>query len=125
MQEEDEFENLPVTKPATTVSFIRAKDHDLQALFRGLEKVSKKAIKKLVEGLESTDEKLSIECAKTLLRFQVDVSKEINTDAMQRTIAEIRFNNTAIQKIKNIASSEDELPPRTVVDFSNIQNLDD
>lgn len=107
--------------PAGKVSFIRAGKHDLSKLLKSLNSVSSEAIEVLTEGLRNEDKKLAIDCAKTLVRFQVEVSKDINTDTMQRTIAEIRFNQDQQKAIKDLEDSEDLPVQRTFVDFGTIQ----
>jgi hypothetical protein len=100
--------------PAGKQSFIRVKDHDLAATGKKLSKLSDKAIEVMAQGLESEDEKVRLECAKSLIKMNIDISKIINEDAMNRLISEFRFIGV------NNESPKDVSP---LVDFSNIQQV--
>lgn len=118
MQEEfEELENAPSVAPAGRVSFIRAGEHELQALLNRLGRGSKKALAVLEKGMLSEDLKLATDCAKNWLRFQMDVSKEISADDMQRVLAEFRFNRQG----GGFKDVEDDNKP--LVDFDSIQDV--
>lgn len=104
--------------PAGKPSFIRASSHDLEPLLRNLKRVSKDAINALEDGLKSNDEKTRMKCAELLLQYHVAVSKEINTDAIQRVVAELRFNNS--NSVKDINENSHTKP---LVDFNNIRDV--
>jgi hypothetical protein len=115
MQEEfsGEMQNI---SPAGQLSFLRAGDHDLQELLNKLNKLSKKALSTLEEGLLSKDEKTRMDCAKSILKFQMDASKEISTDAMQRMIAEFRIKRGNGMK----TVGEDEGSGTPILEFNSI-----
>ena len=100
--------------PAGKQSFIRVKDHDLAATGKKLSKLSDKAIEVMAQGLESEDEKTRLECARSLIKLNIDISKIINEDAMNRLIAEFRVNQN------NLPQPKDVTP---LVDFSKIQEV--
>ncbi len=93
------------------VGFLREK-HDLQATSDKLKKLSGKALEVLENNLMSDDPKIQMEAAKLLLKFDIDISKIINEDAMQRLLLELRENGNP--------------PPKNttpLIDFSNIQDV--
>ena len=100
--------------PAGKQSFIRVKDHDLAATGKKLSKLSDKAIEVMAQGLESEDEKIRLECARSLIKLNIDISKIINEDAMNRLISEFRFVGNNDNNPKNVTP---------LVDFSNIQQV--
>jgi hypothetical protein len=103
-------------KPATELSFIRTEQHDLAFLYKGLKANSQKAIRRLVLGMESENERLAIDCAKTLLSFQMEVSKEINADIMQRMIQEVKNKgaNRVMKDIMDYDYEDESLTPEEV-----------
>jgi len=96
---------------------------DLKKLHKELSKVSKEAIDVLLACLKSQDERLRMSAATKLLEFQVTVSKEINTDQMQRLIAEIKLNHGPKGRLTPLDGEEEE-KPRPIVDFSNIRSIE-
>lgn len=96
------------------VSFIRAGQHELTKLNRGLKKLSQEALDVLKEQMTSDDPKLKLEAAKMVLRYHVDISKQINDEEMARAIAEIRF---AGANTNSLSEDIDDMP---VVDFDNL-----
>lgn len=99
--------------PAGKLSFIRD-EHDLQPISNKLRKLNSKAIAVLENNLSSDDPKIQIEAAKLLLKFEIDISKIINEDTMQRLLLELKQNGNEHQERPN------NVP---LVDFSNIQDV--
>ena len=100
--------------PASRTSFIRAEEHDLASTGRKVAQLSDKALEVLEQGLYSEDEKTRMDCARTLIKMNIDISKIINEDAMNRLIAEFRVNQN------NLPQPKDVTP---LVDFSKIQEV--
>lgn len=100
--------------PAGKNSFIRASEHDLAATGRKVAQLSTKALEVLEKGLFSDDEKTRLDCARTLIKLNIDISKIINEDAMNRLIAEFRFNQEGLPQPKDVTP---------LVDFSKIQEV--
>lgn len=100
--------------PAGRTSFIRADEHDLATTGRKVAQLSDKALEVLEQGLYSEDEKTRMDCARTLIKMNIDISKIINEDAMNRLIAEFRVNQG------NPPQPKDVTP---LVDFSKIQEV--
>jgi len=100
--------------PAGRTSFIRADEHDLASTGRKVAQLSDKALEVLEQGLYSEDEKTRMDCARTLIKMNIDISKIINEDAMNRLIAEFRVNQN------NLPQPKDVTP---LVDFSKIQEV--
>ena len=100
--------------PAGKQSFIRVEEHELTATGKKLSKLSDKAIEVMAQGLESEDEKIRLECARSLIKLNIDISKIINEDAMNRLISEFRFVGNNDNNPKNVTP---------LVDFSNIQQV--
>lgn len=100
--------------PAGRASFIRAEEHDLATTGRKVAQLSDKALEVLEQGLYSEDEKTRMDCARTLIKLNIDISKIINEDAMNRLIAEFRVNQG------NLPQPKDVTP---LVDFSKIQEV--
>lgn len=76
-------------KPAKQQSLFKS-THDLKKLLTGLKKISEEALAVLVAGLHSEDEKLRLQAAQQILKFQVDVAKEINQDSINRLILQVK-----------------------------------
>lgn len=101
--------------PAGKQSFIRAEEHELSATGKKLAKLSNKALEVLAQGLESEDEKVRLETAKALIKMNIDISKIINEDAMNRLISEFRF--------VGVVGNDTPKDVTPLVDFSNIQEV--
>ena len=99
--------------PAGKVSFIR-EDHELSKLSKSVRKLNTKALAVLEDSLSDEDPKIRMEAAKTLLKMDIDISKIINEDAMNRIIAELKVNG----ELKEIKSNNTPL-----IDFNNIQDV--
>ena len=100
--------------PAGRTSFIRADEHDLASTGRKVAQLSDKALEVLEQGLYSEDEKTRMDCARTLIKMNIDISKIINEDAMNRLIAEFRVNQGNPPRPKDVTP---------LVDFSKIQEV--
>ena len=106
--------DMPTMSPAPRrVSFLRAGQHELAKLNRGLKRLSQEALDVLSDQLRSEDEKTRFKAAELLLSYHVSVSKQISDDDMARAIAEIKFAGGSTNDIGNMES----LP---VVDFDNL-----
>ena len=97
------------TAPASKVSFIR-EEHELSKLSKNIRKLNTKALAVLEDSLSDEDPKIRMEAAKTLLKMDIDISKIINEDAMNRIIAELKVNGD----VKEIKSNNTPL-----IDFNN------
>lgn len=117
--EDTEFEesSQPAVSPATRPSLIRAGKHDLEEALKVLTKLSKPALQRLAQGINSPNEKVALDCAKEILHLRLTVSKEINSDSLQRTIAEIRNNPNMLPP--PLPNSNN----RPIADFDNIQEI--
>lgn len=111
--EQDSTVVLDVEPP---VSFM-AGSIDLAKLLRDLKKQQAPAVLALVKLLESKDEKVRLTAAKSLLELQVSVAKEINSDALNRMIAEMKLSGGASKRLVKV---EDDRP---LVDFSTIRDV--
>lgn len=100
--------------PANKVSFITEK-HELTTLSNKVRKLNSAALKVLEDALTDPDVKVRMEAAKALLKMDIDISKIINDDAMNRILAELKMNG----EIKNVGNSNS----RPLVDFSSIQQV--
>lgn len=95
---------------------------DLKKLLRDLSKHSKTAIDKIVVLMESKDEKVALAAAKTLLEMQTQVAKDMNTDQLQRLIAQVKLNLGGGKRLIPLkGEEEDEENRKPVVDFTTIQ----
>lgn len=94
---------------------------DLKRLLREVSRQSKPAVDALVLLLASKDEKIRLTAAIKLLELQVSVAKEINTDQIQRLIAELKYNPTGK---KNLVAVDDDDSDKPLVDFHNIQKIE-
>lgn len=99
--------------PAGKVSFIR-EEHELSKLNKSVRKLNTKALAVLEDSLSDEDPKIRMEAAKTLLKMDIDISKIINEDAMNRIIAELKVNG----EVKEVKSNNTPL-----IDFNNIQDV--
>jgi len=99
--------------PAGKTSFVRVGEHELAETGRKVAALSNQALDTLAEGLSSPDEKVRMDCAKTLIKLNIDISKIINEDALNRLISEFRFVGQ-VESPKNITP---------LVDFSKIQEV--
>lgn len=95
--------------------------HELKKLIKEANKASIKALDALIQIMENTeDDKLKAQCAKDIIQMTVALNKEVNTDQMQRLIAEIRLNRGPQGKLVQLEDGEDKpLPPK--VDFNTIK----
>jgi predicted oxidoreductase len=120
--------NLVITVQEENPSFLNDKDKiDLYKLLKKLDKASLEALENLVKIMETTqDEKLRAQVSKDIIRFKIDVAKEINTDQMQRLIAEIKLNRGPQGKLiplEGASDTEDQIK-RPIVDFSKVHSLE-
>lgn len=104
----------------TNPSFIRRKG-ELSQLLKSLTRVSEDAVSVLIDAMtdSSVDKKTKISCAEKLLDFQISVAKEVNSDNMQRLIAEIKLNKQPMGS--SLEAIEAEKNSRPVIDFTTIR----
>lgn len=93
------------------VGFIR-EEHALLSLGKKVKKLNEKALRVLEDGLSDPDIKVRMECAKTLLKMDVDISKIINEDSVNRLLLELKQNGNPEPK---------DITP--LVDFGTIQDI--
>lgn len=98
---------------------------DLKKLARDIAKGTSKAVEVLISLLESdkTDEKIKLQAASKLIEFQIQISKEISADQMQRLIAEIKLVRQPKQRLIDAPDGGDGKPLRPVVDFHTIREV--
>lgn len=93
---------------------------DLKKLMKDLNKSSKTAIDVLLSLMASdVDPKIKLTAATKLLELQVAVAKEINTDQLQRLIADVKHGAAS----KSSISLKDD-PNRPLVDFTTIRSVE-
>lgn len=91
---------------------------DLKRLLRDVARQSKNAVEALVKLLDSKDEKIQLTAAKALLELQVNVADKINSDQLNRLIAEMKLNGAGTKRLVNA-----EQENRPLVDFSTIREI--
>lgn len=96
----------------STNILIHKEEHALTTLSKKVKGLSEKALNTLEQGLSSEDERVRMDCAKTLLKMDVDISKIINEDSMNRLLLQLKLEGNPAPK--------DTTP---LVDFSNIQEV--
>lgn len=97
---------------------------DLKKLLRDLSRHSKDAIDKIVALMASKDEKVALAAAKTLLEMQTQVAKDMNTDQLQRLIAQVKLNLGGGKRLIPLKDDDDEESPgKPVVDFTTIKQV--
>lgn len=94
---------------------------DLKKLLRDLAKHSGKAIERLVILMSSQDEKVALTAAKTILEMQTQVAKDMNTDQLQRLIAQVKLNLGGGKRLIPMKGEDEEDSGKPVVDFTTIQ----
>lgn len=108
------------TKEVTTPSFIRKK-HELDPLFKWLDKASKDAVDTLIDiMMKSEDPKLRSDCADKILKFTLATADQVNKDKMQRLIAEIKIR-LPLGGPKELEIETDKYP---VVDFHTVRTVE-
>lgn len=95
---------------------------DLKKLLRDISKHSKAAIDKIVALMASKDEKVALAAAKTLLEMQTTVAKDMNTDQLQRLIAQVKLKPGS-KTLVPVGQEDDEENDRPVVDFTTIRQV--
>lgn len=123
--EEDDEEGFEDKAPAAMVpagklTFIRD-SHELSNTFKSLAKANRAAIRKLNALSRSSDERIALDAAKSIVDLNLKVATEINKDALQRTLLEIK-NNQASQ-VKQIGNDKQEGILKPLVNFNDIQDV--
>lgn len=95
---------------------------DLKKLLRDLSKHGRTAIDKLVKLMENDDPKVALAAAKTLLEMQTTVAKDMNTDQLQRLIAQVKLGR-GTKTLVPVGEKDDEENDRPVVDFTTIRQV--
>lgn len=92
---------------------------DLKALGRQLKGLSKKALDKIEALLENPDPKMQLAAAQFLINMQIQVTKDMNTDQLQRLIAQVKLGSGRRELIPVNPEDEEDKPPQ--LDFSTIR----
>lgn len=119
-------------KPAKQQSLFKS-THELKKLLSGLKRISEEALAVLVAGLHSEDEKLRLQAAQQILKFQVDVAKEINQDSINRLILQVKTEGligqgSTVPEDNTPVLNFDEIHPQfrdKVEDAQNVVDLSD
>ena len=72
--------------------FARRQKHENAALLKLLSKESADAVDTLNKLLKSEDDKVKLGAAKAIIELQRDLANDINTDDLQRLIANVKYN---------------------------------
>lgn len=120
IDEEDDSKSPAAMTPAGKLTFIRD-GHELSNTLKYLAKANRASIRKLNALSRSSDERIALDAAKTIVDLNLKIATEINKDALQRTLLEIKHN----QQQAGIRHIEDEegrsLKP--LVNFNEIQEI--
>lgn len=111
--------SVPVTLAVETPDFMTSV-LDLKKLLRDLSKHSKTAIEKLAVLIASQDERIALSAVRTLLEMQTQIAKDINTDQLQRLIAQVKLNG-GVKRLLPVDKEDEEQDDRPTVDFTNIR----
>ena len=94
----------------------------LKKLLKDLNKASTKALETLITVMDTTkDEKLKAQCAKDILQMTVQTNKEVNTDQMQRLIAEIKLCRNPQNRTIQLEDADSEKTAPPIVNFGVIK----
>lgn len=95
---------------------------DLKSLLRSLKAHSKTAVDKLVLLMSNDDPKVALAAAKTLLEMHATVAKDMNTDQLQRLIAQVKLGSGR-KELVPVKTDEEEEDDKPVVDFTTIRKI--
>lgn len=90
------------------------KKHELDKLVKQLNKISKKAVEVLEQGLTSQDERVRMIAAEKLLKFYMDSAEAQRADEIKAMLLDIKVNGL----IGNGSTADDDDSP--ALDFDNI-----
>lgn len=90
------------------------KAHELAKLVKQLNKISKKAVEVLEQGLTSQDERVRMIAAEKLLKFYMDSAEAQRADEIKAMLLDIKVNGL----IGNGSTADDDDSP--ALDFDNI-----
>lgn len=90
------------------------KAHELAKLVKQLNKISKKAVEVLEQGLTSEDERVRMIAAEKLLKFYMDSAEAQRADEVKAMLLDIKVNGL----IGNGSTADDDDSP--ALDFDNI-----
>lgn len=90
---------------------------DLKKLLRSVSAQAKPAVEALVGLLVSKDEKIRLTAATKLLELQMMIAKEINSDNLNRLIAQVKIGN------KKLFPGSDD-PDKPLVDFTTVRSVE-
>lgn len=96
--------------------FARRQRHENAALLKLLTRESQDAVNTLSKLMGSQDEKIKLEAAKAVIKFQQDLANDINTDDLQRLISQVKYGGP-----QQLDVEEDDTPS---LDFSTVQPVD-
>jgi len=117
IDEEDDKSPATMT-PAGKLSFIRDK-HELSNTLKYLAKANRASIRKLNALSRSQDERIALDAARTIVDLNLKIATEINKDALQRTLLEIKHT----QQQQGIKQIEDDGRIKPLVNFNEIQEI--
>ena len=113
---------LPI-KAVEVDNFVKKK-HELAGLLKRLEDASESAVDIIVNTMTSTDKevstKMKLDCAESLLAFQIKVSDTISKDQLMRQIASVKAKGLS-QQLELAPGEKRKLPPK--LDMTTIQEL--
>lgn len=92
------------------------KQNELEKLLKDLKRLNGQALEVLKEGMSCEDLKVRVQCADKILSYTTSISKEIDTQQLNRLIASIRFdaannNLTAVEDSSGPVLAFDEIHP--------------
>ena len=117
IDEEDDKSPATMT-PAGKLRFIRDK-HELSNTLKYLAKANRASIRKLNALSRSQDERIALDAARTIVDLNLKIATEINKDALQRTLLEIKHT----QQQQGIKQIEDDGRIKPLVNFNEIQEI--
>lgn len=115
-----EYDDVRETHSDTTDISLSSspKKHELTGLFNSLKKAHTKALAKLIDLLDSEDDKIAMAAANAIIDFELRTSKEISTDSLQQLIA-----NHRLLQVANNSRSNEPKDVTPIVNFSQIQDV--
>lgn len=93
---------------------VRTKPNELHKVIKSLSKGSEKALAKLLELVDSTDEKIAFSAAKTWLDTLKEMQGQVEKQELQILLVNAKISGPRLQGV------EDNTP---LVDFNNIQEI--
>lgn len=98
------------------VGFLRRQSHDLKKPISLITKEAEKIVRRLLELIDSTDEKIAKDACDILLKHLSSMSEQRDRDEIQRRLAHLKYGGG-----KTFETEEDDTP---LVNFEDIQQID-